>query len=430
MRLKARPLVRRIVAAFGAIGVCAAFVRPSSGVARPLTVIVAGDTLGYLSPCGCSEPMTGGILRQGSLIRHLQAAGPTILLYTGGMVPSQSRQNVLKAETLAVALESWQVAASNLTASDAKLGSGELLSLFRLAGKRMVSSSLQPSPSNELPTWLENQGLLIGGATVSAKRLADGLEEQPMALDAAVHLLLAQAGQRNEAPVLLLDGSRSAAIDLAKRYPELKLITYRSNGKPPLHLEKVGSVALATPGERGQYLVALEFANGEASNYKAQVLDPSVPNDPATLDVYRTYLRRVSREGLWQKSPRIAGPEFVGSERCAPCHQEAYAVWKRSAHSRALTTLGREGHDQDPECLPCHIVGGAFRSGFQSLRRTPQLGSVGCESCHGSGAAHVRDPVRFRLPKAGSQSCAQCHVSLNSPNFDFHLYWSRIRHRR
>ena len=55
---------------------------------------------------------------------------------------------------------------------------------------------------------------------------------------------------------------------------------------------------------------------------------------------------------------------------------------------------------------------------------------MGCESCHGAGAAHSASPWKVKLPKVGQKSCLPCHTLTNSPEFDFATYWPRVKHGR
>lgn len=390
------------------------------------TLVVAGRTLGYLSPCGCTEPMTGGIVRMGSAIDAIRRSGPDLLLYDGGFVSGQGRQDLMKAQTLAQALGEWGVAASNLSVDDAKLGEGELLSLSGLMGGRMITDSLMPSGSNGFPSFREQSGFLVFGVSQTPEVLAGLLDEKPKPLEASVLEMLHRASTDHQRAVMLLDGDQREAETLAKRFPLLMAIVYRSDGKPPPGLESIGNVDLLTSGEKGQYLVSL--ATDTSHRYRTRALDPSVPDDPATQRIYGTYLKRVDRSGLWAEVPRISGPAYAGSQACRSCHQSAYDVWVHSDHAKALATLEGRGHGRDPECLPCHIVGGAYRSGYQSRQSTPDLANVGCESCHGAGALHVADPSAHRFRAVSNQTCVGCHELLNSPNFDFDTYWPKIRH--
>ncbi|MBC8065424.1 MAG: cytochrome c family protein, partial [Chlorobia bacterium] len=114
---------------------------------------------------------------------------------------------------------------------------------------------------------------------------------------------------------------------------------------------------------------------------------------------------------------------------CGKCHTESEKVWKKSKHAVALKTLEREGHDRDPDCVECHVVGLASIYGFTSRKATPGLTDVGCESCHGPGAKHSLTPKEVPMGKVGQESCMPCHKSENSPHFDFAKYWAKIAHK-
>ena len=393
----------------------------------PLTIVVAGNTLGYLSPCGCTEPMTGGILREAAALKSLRKGGPVLVLFTGDMVASDSRQDVMKADTLAQALGAWGVGACNLGIDDAHLGMGELLTLSRFTSDKLMTTSLRPSPGNSLARGEARDGYYIFGASTASQRMANELGETPKTLRDAVQEGLKEARKEGLPPILLLDGDHSAAVSIAETHRELTMIAYNSTGNPRLNEpEKVGRTYLVTPGEHGQFLVTLQI--GSTVTYKAQPLTPAFSNDPETARFYKGYLDRIDREDLWGKTPRLSGPEFAGSAPCASCHQEAYKVWEHTGHAHALQTLNRQDHGRDPECLPCHVVGGEYRTGFQSLASTPDLAAVGCENCHGAGAEHVLQPTRFRLKQVAPGACMSCHEPLNSPKFDFSTYWPLIRH--
>jgi hypothetical protein len=367
--------------------------------------------------------MSGGIMREGTALAALRRSGPVMLLYSGGMVTGDSRQEVLKAHALAQTLGSWHVTACNLGLEGAKLDIGEVMTLARLTGNRMVTTSLRPSPTNPLPRGAESGGFYVFGVSTHADRIAENLGETAEPLSDAVAEGLTRASDLRERPVLLLDGDRALAAKEAEEHPEIAFVAYNSDSQPLLRLDRVGDTVLLTAGLHGQFFVSFSSGRCEVSK-----LTPSYRDDAETARLFGSYLRTVEREQLWAKTPRIAGPRFVGSEACASCHHESYAVWEKSGHARGYETLAHRGESADPECLPCHIVGGQYRTGFQTLERTPQLASVGCESCHGSGYLHAQQPRRYRLPKVLPATCDSCHTTLTSPSFNFKKYWPRVSH--
>jgi hypothetical protein len=392
-------------------------------------IILSGDTQGYLSPCGCTAPMIGGIRRRGSAIRNLVAPGSTTILENGGFVTGSSRQDQMKAETIVQAMAELGVTAINMGPSDARLGRGMLLQLSQLSESRLTSLSVKAPEDLALTSSVANGPFLVGGATDAPRELAGPLSAEPVALEAAVGGLVDEARAANLKPILMLQGSKGAAVRLAKAFPSLALIQYSSGGSPALALETVGSTGLASTGEHGKFVVRLSYRDGQFSGYRAVALGPALRDDPVTSRLYATYLRRVKAEKLLEKLPRVATPSFAGSWACTPCHTAATRIWKKSLHRHALETLEKAGHDRDPDCVSCHVVGLSSTKGFRSRNFTPALADVGCESCHGPALAHVARPRAVRLSKIGSKECVGCHNPQNSPNFEFDAYWRKIVHR-
>ena len=395
------------------------------------TVVLSGDADGYLAPCGCTSPMQGGMKRRATALHDGERM---VRLDNGGLAGGLDRQHVLKAETAAQALARAHVDAANLNAADARLGVGAALSLARLSGGRLVSTSLRPSATVPVPAWRESGPFLIGGATVRPDALAGGLRESALAPEAAAERLVREAEGRDLAPVLLFDGDREQAAALARRAPALRLVTYRATGRPPSSLDAVGTCALASPGERGKGVMRLVWRDDRFVLATLQTLGPEVPDDPAAKALYEGYLRQVTREGLLDKTPHVSPKGFSGSERCGSCHGAAARVWRASGHAHALATLEAKGNGRDPDCVPCHVVGLSAKGAeptlaFRSREATPRLADVGCESCHGAGAAHSANPFKVVPQKVGAASCRPCHSLENSPNFDFATYWAKIRHK-
>lgn len=404
--------------------------RPNS--AEGWTVFLSGDADGYLSPCGCTSPMQGGMKRRATVLRSDDPH--TVRLDNGGLVGDPvGRQALLKAQTAAQALDDSKIDAANLNARDARLGEDKVLGLVNLSKNRFVSTSLRPSSTLLVDPWRVAGPFLVGGATARPEALAAGLREAADPPASAARRLVAEAEGRGLAPLLLFDGDHEAARALAREVPALRLVTYRMTGHPASQLERVGDCALATPGERGKTVIRLSWQGGSFVASSVRTLDPEIPDDAGAKTLYDAYLREVTREGLLDALPHEA-KGFAGSDRCLKCHAQAARVWEASSHFHALGTLEKEGHGRDPECVPCHVVGtaqGPLRLpelAFRSRAKTPNLAEVGCESCHGAGAAHVASPHRFALKPIGEATCRPCHSLENSPNFDFAKYWARIRH--
>lgn len=413
--------MRALLLAGAAALACAFF--PASD--RGWTVVLGGDTDGLLSPCGCTQPMTGGLRRRAAAIRTLTAGKDSVILENSGLYGGSDRQSELKAQALVETLSALGADAIHVGGRDAAGGKGGLRALETLAPGRLISSSLAPSETNLVAPYREAGPFLVGGITMRPGELAAVLGERALAPDTAAQAVVAAAEAADKAPVVLLQGTLEEARALAARHPELRLIQYSASGPPAM--ERVGKTTLASPGEQGKHVVRLVWRDGGFHDYAALTLGPEFQDDPDAARIYARYLRRVEDEDLLGRVDRRPGPEFAGTKRCGTCHTETHASWLRTAHAHALATLEKDGHGRDPECVGCHVVGLDRRSGFASRAETPSLADVGCESCHGPGGAHAKDPSR-RMGRVGEASCAPCHNASHSPKFAFAEYWRRIAH--
>lgn len=164
-------------------------------------------------------------------------------------------------------------------------------------------------------------------------------------------------------------------------------------------------------------------------------LDAALPMDPsvkATVDAYDRDVGKLNLE--WARAhgkdcpePTAGTPGFVGTARCAECHDEAMAVYRKSKHARAYATLVEAGKPYHLNCIGCHVTGAYQPGGVCRVDKIEGREHVGCESCHGPGSAHADDPtVKNIARKPDQQTCAGCHEHENSPNFDFAKYLPQI----
>lgn len=392
------------------------------------TVIVGGDVSGYLAPCGCAKPMVGGVRRKATAVRTLGSPDRTVYLENGPLSGGTGRQQEIKAETVAEILGQLEVAAVNLGRNDALLGPGIVGAIARFTGDRLVTASLAPSPTLGLPSGLPAGPFWVSGLMSGASGAATALGERALAEATALATIVREARDAEMPGIVLFDGLEEDARRLAATAPDLRLIVYRAEGDPPREPIRIGETWLVTPGEKGKHVLRLRFRGGRFEGYSVVRLGADTRDDPDAKRVYGRYLERVRDERLLARLPRRQTDPFAGNATCGSCHAEAWDIWKGSAHASALKTLEREGHDHDPDCVSCHVVGLDSLQGYVSRPKTPDLTDVGCESCHGPGLAHAERPYEVRMPKVGERSCVPCHVPNHSPGFDFSRYWQLIEH--
>lgn len=369
-------------------------------------LVIGGATKGYLSPCGCTSPMSGGIRRRAAVVKRIAGPGD-VVLETGPMAGELGRQMEIKAETLAQAFKDMGVSAVTLGKGDAGLGPGVLEAVSRLSGAQLIDGG--PIPVSNCLIGSDPGEIAIAEAIRRAKQLAD------------------QPG-RGLARIYVTGLAKEAAREIARAVPQLDAIVFATSSNPKGQAEKIGKTWIVTAADEGRFVVSLPFTGAGFEAPSVYDLGPDIKDDPETARYYRQYLDRLRGENLVEMMPKTSNEAYSGSKACKSCHQAEYAVWAESKHAHAWPTLKQDGHDADPDCVPCHTTGIQSTGGFLIEEKTPHLAEVGCESCHGSGAAHITMPEANPFPKAGEKSCAGCHKLQNSPNFRFGAYWEKIKH--
>jgi hypothetical protein len=152
--------------------------------------------------------------------------------------------------------------------------------------------------------------------------------------------------------------------------------------------------------------------------------------------------------------------KYVGSDRCAGCHKEAFKIWEKTPHAQAFETLVKKAQHPslrqfDGECVACHVTGFNYTTGYADALRAndkplmTKLQEVGCESCHGPGSEHVAAekanaatsqqlrammnslwkgmPEKIRMSKI-DQFCQKCHDIDNDVHWNFAKNWPKIVH--
>ncbi len=121
----------------------------------------------------------------------------------------------------------------------------------------------------------------------------------------------------------------------------------------------------------------------------------------------------------------VRAGDYAGSKACADCHDEQYESFARhSKKAKSWHSVEIMASDLTPEelrgCYDCHTTGHG-RGGFRDYQSTPELADVGCESCHGPGAAHIDsggDPgLVVRRPAL--ETCESCHNAERVADFKF-----------
>jgi hypothetical protein len=159
-------------------------------------------------------------------------------------------------------------------------------------------------------------------------------------------------------------------------------------------------------------------------------LGKKAPRDPEVEKLMRKHdkvVNEANKAAFAGLEPPPLGPDdiaYVGSAACSGCHQTAYAWWRNHSHGVAYLTLQQRNKEYNLDCVGCHVTGYERPGGSTVTHNLDlELVNVGCESCHGPGAAHAKDPEKVGIVRDTSEStCVECHNDEHSDLFDFDDY--------
>ena len=439
------------------------------------SALVIGPARGQLEPCGCSGGQLGGIDRLATVLAMTPPLGtPTgPRLAAGGAVAldavahptwAKAQAEVLWQAYSALGFDAIGLASSELPRISAPGSREEMAAL--LGSTQVVASNLveyldgekEPStPSGMLAAW-KGEGVTMlsflppgpGGTWPSLTEGEGGTSTwKSLSVSAALRRLsLAGVWSPSEPTVAFFEGTAAEAAGLAERLSADSFVLLVADEFEASEQVSGEGAQVLEVGSRLRQVLRLSGGPGLAARQRVhqQRVSESVPADPAMgflRGLYRMMLQVYDARGAVADSrpnPGLGG--YVGSESCAGCHEDAYAIWEESLHHHALETLEMDLRDGvaasiDPRCVSCHVVGFGEETGFGS-RSTPEetrwtqsslVANVGCESCHGPGGDHVVSESPTAIERGGEYTCLKCHDAENDPHFVFEERWANISHQ-
>ena len=337
-----------------------------------LNILYTGALKGELEPCGCSpETQSGGLARlSGYISTNRQQLSPYILVDAGNTFAEATAQGRFKNEAIlrSFALMGYDAAA---------LPSNKAIKAVKSGLKINISSDEKLVKKGMI-------NILLSGKPVAELKAVKGWD-----------VIISSSGEELNEPVA---SGKAVIVSGFPKGQKLGILSLKLNSK--------GKVI--------------------GSSHRWQALKQDVAEDPIVRAVLNEYDLKVAALLKEEELKPLSGGPYLGMESCVECHQSFVDSWKATKHSTAFATLERVGKSKDPECVKCHTVGFGEEGGFLSLKATPGLSGVQCESCHGPGREHAADfgPMR---PLA-VEICLKCHTAENSPLFDYQKYFEKIKH--
>jgi hypothetical protein len=423
--------------------------RPLDGngpsAASPVTLIVSGDTAGWIVPCGCTSNQSGGLLRRGTYVAERRRAAPVIVADAGGAPGGTSPYQRTRFEAILDGEMAMGLAAHNIGAPEASLGIEYLRKMGLERNVPLISANLRDRQHRPLfdPCRIVDAGgirvILIGVLKTYARLEGDKNWEIGDPRLAVLETLTAKQGKFDRA-VVLAHLHESDLRDLAAALPEVDAVIGGPTGQSLAPI-RIGPTLLASATNKGKFLVSVSLPTTKKTvELAAAVVEMSadLADDKAqeanVLRFRRELERRdfeASETGFAPELPAAGGTAdtVAGNESCRTCHPSAFDRWRESGHAQAWETLVAEGTHVDSFCQQCHTTGYGIPGGFLSRGKTPDRVAVGCESCHGPSLAHVEKPEKH-TPFAAREQCTRCHDRENSPQFEYTAYWKLIGHGR
>ncbi len=417
-----------------------------------VSIVFTGEENGYLKPCGCTGGQLGGLVRRYEMIESLKADGHIILpVSLGDLSKSPDRQSEIKMETMLKAMDMMGYVVHNIGENDLAMDFGLLYYLCQMYNVEFISANIRfiNNPEIEIKPYLiktirtKEFEFKVGFLGILSPFIVESELHNIEIVDPVKALGPLVEKVRNDVDILVLlaHSEGDDAEYIAGKLPEIDIIiTGHGIEDPETSFKMVNDTLILSSGKYGKYAGIVKFYC-EMDKWhilpgKDEKFVEIVPIDErfkrpskadTFIDEYKNIVMQEDLLGQHQKVELGQGEQYKGNTACGLCHPDIFEHWKTTKHFRAYETLEKGGDQFDPECVKCHVVGLDYTTGFQDVRKTPELKDVGCESCHGFGSVHLAD-TSMPYKKMYKMECLKCHDPENSPHFDFPSYWEKIKH--
>jgi 2',3'-cyclic-nucleotide 2'-phosphodiesterase (5'-nucleotidase family) len=403
----------------------------------------------------------GGLARRVTLARELRAKGPLLQVDAGDSLIGEldrgpkdpapdpreidRRANLMAAGLAKVGLDAFTPGERELLV----LGPAKVAALAKKHKLPVVSANLLDKKGK---TWFEPYRLIdIAGTRVGvfginflafeekdrAKAMGFTVGDPLGAAQGTVSVLREKGAQAVVGLFHVSEGP-SDARQIARQIEGLDVqVLGHTAGKRNQRLRGGGkNIAFIEADRRGRLIGQLDIYVDEKTSktlfrQEYHKLDGKVASDEETLALIKPYVeenkKRIARKqpvGLTARAGtrgELANANqeqwtYASNAACNLCHKEAQKHFLTTAHATAMDTLVNKGRDRDPECLRCHSTGFDRPGGTRNMATAASFfAGVGCESCHGPSAAHVRANNKTGTRRQVPESvCLECHTEKQS----------------
>jgi len=403
---------------------------PPEGSGAELSILLTGNTLSSLRPCGCSGGQLGGLEKRAAVFNRVPASD-RLIVDTGTFLAGEGEQDLIKLRVILRALELLNYDLVRLTDEDVEMMGRLGLVMDRGQAFDVIADRDEAGRPRAYTKRFTDQGLTVRVASLDPR--TSGAEQ-------AARLFEGSDPASTVGILMLRHYDDGILRDIAAHVPGIDCIICPSDADEPHLLSDPNAKPLvATVGRFGRYVCRLRVAaravaEEPALQFEVIPVTAELPDDEALVQLYRQYQQLVRESDLLESYPRIPLPDglaFEGSESCKKCHEYEYEQWSAKPHAGAFAALTKVGSDADPECVICHVIGMEYESGFVTEAKTPHLKDVGCENCHGPGSEHNKS-YGLKRTRQPQMTCGMCHTPEKSTGFAGHEeeYMQKIVHWR
>jgi hypothetical protein len=414
---------------------------------RPeVTLLYGSDLRGHVSPATASA--SGGLARRATLIDRVKLeGGPVVQVDAGDLLAGSADEDVsgapygrdVRTHIVLASYSRLGVDVVTLGERDLELGREGLKAALKGAEFTVVAANLfgkgdeRPFPADQVIDAAGQTIGVFGILDVPGDRAADlqrwgfrtGDAEQAATSEAQS---LRSRGARLVVGLFHVVGGRARAEEILARVSgvDVAILGHAGDGDEAGSADVVGRTQVLSAGILGATLGRLDVrAVGVAAQFQDQklTLTDAIPDQVGVAAIERAALATI-RQKAWKKEPLVPPNwTYASNGSCELCHKAAADQWNTTEHAHALAALKKYKHDHDQECLGCHMTG--YLQAGQSTSdetMTKYFSNVGCESCHGPSAAHVRaaDKKQGTSRTVSPEVCLGCHTHDQSlGSFDY-----------
>jgi hypothetical protein len=178
--------------------------------------------------------------------------------------------------------------------------------------------------------------------------------------------------------------------------------------------------------EKAKLEVPAAAPQGSFFRYQVVEVRDNYGSEPKVKDRMVSFYKQVNQHNRVAFADRKPPPaeagkaEYTGIDACTECHEEERKVWDGTRHNHAYATLQDDFKEYNLDCVGCHVTGYG-KPGGSTVTHNDKLRGVQCESCHGPGSLHAKEPKNKALiiGKPSMETCTnECHHPPHVEHFD------------